>query len=118
MFTKNGKPVLMSGSPSVGLVENIVQVSTSLLDFDMNIEEAVHQPRFGSAWGAKVPGAFFVEGHMDKSVLDYLNKHDAKYQLQNPWNWSNGSFDGIYFDESGLAHACGDPRRSAQAFAL
>ncbi|NIB45079.1 hypothetical protein HBA55_36210 [Pseudomaricurvus alkylphenolicus] len=118
LFTKNGKPVLMSGSPSVGLVENIVQVSTSLLDFDMNIEEAVHQPRFGSAWGAKVPGAFFVEGHMDKSVLDYLNKHDAKYQLQNPWNWSNGSFDGIYFDESGLAHACGDPRRSAQAFAL
>jgi gamma-glutamyltranspeptidase/glutathione hydrolase len=118
LFTKNGKPVLISGSPSVGLVENIVQTSTNILDFGVNIQNAVHLPRFGSAWGAKETGAFVLESGMDKAVFNYLKKHNVKYQVQNPWNWANGSFDGIHFDETGLAMACGDPRRTAQAFAL
>jgi gamma-glutamyltranspeptidase / glutathione hydrolase len=118
LFMKNGKPVLVSGSPSVSLVENIVQTSTSILDFGMDIEQAVHQPRFGSAFGSKVAGAFHIESTMQPSVKDYLSKNKVKFQLLNPWTWSSGSFEGIYFDQSGLAHACGDPRRTAQAFAL
>ena len=39
MFTRDGRPVLASGSPSVSLTENIVQNSVNLLDFGLDLDD-------------------------------------------------------------------------------
>ena len=38
---KNKKPILASGSPSVGLLANIIQNTTNILDFGIPIDESV-----------------------------------------------------------------------------
>ncbi|TQV70524.1 gamma-glutamyltransferase [Exilibacterium tricleocarpae] len=117
MFFKNGKPVLASGSPSVSLTENIVQNSINILDFGLDIETSVHKARFG---GANIDNLkmLMVEADMGAKTLSYLRGKNAAIKSVNPWNWTHGSFDGIHIDAQGLASACGDPRRTAQAFAV
>lgn len=35
----------------------------------------------------------------------------------SPWNYLDGSFEGIYIDpDTGSRVACGDPRRTSQAY--
>ena len=116
IFAQNGKPVLASGSPSVSLTENIVQTSISVLDFGLDIETAVHKPRFG---GSSMNNfrALMVEKDMGQATVDHLRKAGAVIEVVNPWNWTHGSFEGIRI-ENGVASACGDPRRTAQAIAV
>ena len=33
-----------------------------------------------------------------------------RFDVINPWNWHQGSFEGIYIEpETGMMRACGDP---------
>src|SRR5690606_19899120 len=45
---RDGRPVIVSGSPSVSLVACVLQNLVNLMDFGMDIEASVHQPRFGA----------------------------------------------------------------------
>ena len=116
MFTRDGRPVLASGSPSVSLTENIVQNSVNLLDFGLDLETSVHKPRFGGS-SMSVPGALMLEADLDGEPASLLRETGATVEIVNPWNWLCGSFEGILIDEDG-AVACGDPRRTAQAVAV
>ena len=42
----------------------------------------------------------------------------ANVDIANPWNWHHGSFEGIHINDQGVAKACPDPRRTAQAIAV
>ena len=118
MFLKNGKCVIAGGSPSVSLQENMTQNAINLLDFGMSIEDAVHKPRFGGSSMSK-PGAIIMEPDMPAAIIKRLEKSGGKADIVNPWNWMNGSYDSIYTDpNTGIAHACGDPRRTAMAIAV
>jgi len=117
IFLKDGKPVLASGSPSVSLTENIVQNSINILDFGMDIETSVHKPRFGGANITNI-NALMIEPDMGEATLRHLKDNNFNIDVVNPWNWTHGSFDGISIDSKGVATACGDPRRTAQAFAV
>jgi len=118
MFLKGGKPVLASGSPSVSLTENIVQNSINILDFGMDIETSVHMPRFGGSSMHNFK-ALMLEVDMGTKTADHILANDGLLDIVNPWNWTHGSFDGIQLDPTtGIASACGDPRRTAQAFAV
>jgi gamma-glutamyltranspeptidase/glutathione hydrolase len=111
MVLKNGKPVLASGSPSVSLLQNIVQNTTNMLDFGIGIEESVHRPRFG--------GRSLIEVDLDEEVRKEAESRGLTFDVVNPWNWMHGSFEGIAIDPAtGTTTACGDPRRSAQALAV
>ncbi len=115
IFTRDGKPILASGSPSVSLTENIVQNSTNLLDFGLDLESSVHKPRFGGS-SMNVPGALIVEADLAGEPVGRLEDAGAAVEVVNPWNWLCGSFEGVLIEEDG-AVACGDPRRTAQAAA-
>uniref|UniRef100_UPI00356A6FC1 gamma-glutamyltransferase n=1 Tax=Litorivivens sp. TaxID=2020868 RepID=UPI00356A6FC1 len=117
MFLKNGKPVLAGGSPSVSLMENMVQNSTNILDFGLSIEEAVNKPRFGGSSMGKA-GAMLWEANMPEAAAATLRKTGLQLDVVNPWNWSHGSYDSIAFDSTGMAYGCGDPRRTAMALAV
>ncbi len=117
MFTLHGKPVLAGGSPSVSLMENMVQNSTNILDFGLSIEEAVNKPRFGGG-SLGMAGAMLWEADMPEKAAERIRATGVKLDVVNPWNWSHGSYDSIAIDGNGVAHACGDPRRTAMAMAV
>ncbi len=116
LFLKNGKPVLASTSPTVSAIDAVVQVSTNVIDFGMTIEQAVHQPRLGAEM--HLPGAFTVEADYPKKSLNFFQHKQLSFKIVPPWFHNIGSFEGIFFDKEGTAHACGDPRKTAQAFAV
>lgn len=117
MFLKDGKPVLASGSPSVSLTENIVQTSTAILDFGLDIETAVHKPRYGGALMTNL-SSLTVEHGMASGTADHARAAGAIIEEVSPWFWASGSFDGVAIAADGTASACGDPRRTAHAFAV
>ena len=117
IFAKNGKPVLASGSPSVSLTENIVQNSVNILDFGIDIETSVHKPRFGGSSPTNF-SYLLMEADMGQATIDYMRDAGANVDIANPWNWHHGSFEGIHINDQGVAKACPDPRRTAQAIAV
>jgi len=115
IIMKDGRPVLASGSPSVGLIANILQNTTNLLDFGLDIETSVHRPRFGGSSQA-LAGASYVEVDLDEKVRKDAAARGAKLHAVSPWHWINGAFEGIWVDQrSNTLTACGDPRRTSHA---
>jgi len=47
MVFEDRDPVLVSGSPSAGLLANVLQNTVNVLDFGLSIEDSVPRPRFG-----------------------------------------------------------------------
>jgi gamma-glutamyltranspeptidase/glutathione hydrolase len=115
---KGGKPILASGSPSVGLIANILQNTVNHLDFGMTLEASVHRPRYGGGSLAQ-PGANYLEVDLPESVRSAVTKRGLRFHLVSPWHFMNGSFEGIAIDPAtGTLTGCGDPRRNAQAEAV
>lgn len=111
------RPILASGSPSVSLLQNILQNTTNILDFGIPIAESVNRPRFGA--GSYInQGKIQIEADINPEVRDAAGKRGIQWEVVNPWNWLHGSFEGIYMAADGTASACGDPRRNAMALAV
>jgi gamma-glutamyltranspeptidase / glutathione hydrolase len=115
MFMKNGKPILAGGSPSVSLMENVLQTSINILDFGLPVEEAVHLPRFGGS-SIKDPSKKLIERGYNPDVIKNIEKLGVSFDLVRQWQWHMGSYEGVYIDPvTNLRSACGDPRRASQA---
>ena len=115
VFNRQGTPMLASGSPSVGLLANIVQNTTNIIDFGIPIAESVLRPRFGGR-SLDVPGSSMVEADVDADVIDSVRDRGHAIDVVNPWNWHHGAFEGIHVDpDTGVRSACGDPRRCSKA---
>lgn len=113
---KGGKPLLASGSPSASLVMCILQNVVNILDFKMPIEESVHRPRFGAIH--RPEGGNMIEADIDERLRQkMLDMGGVQLDPVSPWEWLDGSFEGIYIDpDTGARVACGDPRRTSQAY--
>jgi gamma-glutamyltranspeptidase/glutathione hydrolase len=122
IFDANDRPVLAAGSPSVGLIPNCVTNALNILDFGMDIETSVHQPRIGGpTYGADSlsPDAFSLEVDCGTPEIQAeVVKRGLKMDLVNPWNFHNGSYEGVHIDGKGVASACADPRRTGVAVAV
>ena len=111
---RGDRPVLASGSPSVSLLQNILQNSLNLLQFGAEVEESVHRPRFGGP-SLTVPGAVLIEADFPEAVREKVAERGINFDVVNPWNWHHGSFEGIHLGADGERRACGDPRRCSMA---
>ena len=118
VFLKNKKPFLVATSPSMSTIECMVQCCSNVLDFGMSIEQATHLPRFGGDIGTSIPGAFKVEVDMPESTFNFLRDKKVPFEKIHPWHPGHGVFEAIAIDDKDCAHACGDPRRVGQAFAV
>ena len=115
IFFKNKRPLLVSGSPSISLLPNIIQNTTNILDFGIPIEESVCRPRFGGR-SNMTPNTALIEVDINEKVRKGAEEKGLRFDIVNPWNMSLGSFEGIYIGpESGEMRACGDPRRCSKA---
>jgi gamma-glutamyltranspeptidase/glutathione hydrolase len=112
---KDKKPVLSSGSPSISLMQNVIQNTINIIDFGLSCEESVHKPRFGGS-SLSVPGATLIEADMKTEIIQGIQAKRIRLDVVNPWNWSHGSFEGIHIDPStGMITGCADPRRAGLA---
>lgn len=100
---KDGKPVLVTGSPGGSrIITAVLQVILNVVDHDMNIAEAVAAPRMHNQW---LPDDVRFENGFPPAVLDELRKRG--HTVITPL--SQTSANSIAVTKDGLAGAP-DPR--------
>ncbi|MEX2572922.1 MAG: gamma-glutamyltransferase [Balneolaceae bacterium] len=117
---KDGKPRVVVGSPgSYGILQSVPQVALNILEFDMQIQEAIDAPRF--RWkdehGSIPATEIIMETRIPEDVRRDLT--DMGFVLDTrvgDWSMSVGGVQGIIIDhETGWIEGGADPRRNGYA---
>lgn len=112
LVTKDGKPVLATGSPGGStIITTTLQVIINMIDFGMDVDDAVSLPRFHHQWKPDVvtyePYAFSPD---TKSILG-----DMGYRLSK-FGWGRGIGDANSISwKDGAMHGIKDPRNEGAA---
>lgn len=124
LIMKDGQPYAILGSPGGDdQVMRTMQTLINMIDFGMNIQQAIEAPRWSSrAFPASPfphtmhPGDMAVESRIPESTQKELISRGHKLRVAPPW--SLGSNAGIVVDMTTGALAAGaDPRVDAYAWA-
>ncbi len=116
-FHKEGKPVLVVGSPgSFGILQSVPQVAMNVIDFGMNIQDAISAPRF--RWkdelGSVPAKEVIMETRIPAEVIATLKS--MGYVLDTSlgdWSMTVGGVQGVTIDrKSGWLMGGADPRRN------
>lgn len=119
-FHKGGKPELIVGSPgSFGILQSVPQVAMNVIDFGMNIQDAISAPRF--RWkdelGSVPAKEIIMETRVGEEVLQKLRS--MGYILDTSlgdWSMTVGGAQGITIDhQTGWIMGGADPRRNGYA---
>jgi gamma-glutamyltranspeptidase/glutathione hydrolase len=124
LIMKDGQPYAILGSPGGDdQVMRTMQTLINMIDFGMNIQQAIEAPRWSSrAFPASPfphtmhPGDMSVEGRIPETTRQALIARGHKLHVAPAW--SLGSNAGIVLDVStGVLSAGADPRVDAYAWA-
>ena len=109
IISKNGRPVLITGSPGGRTIINTVfNVVLNVLEFGMNVREAVDAPRLDHEW---MPDTVHIErAGADQALLDALT---AMGHAGVTAGGAQGDANSIAVDASGTAWGAADTSRSA-----
>jgi gamma-glutamyltranspeptidase / glutathione hydrolase len=116
-FHKNGKPELIVGSPgSFGILQSVPQVALNVVEFGMNIQDAISAPRF--RWkdelGSVPAKELIIETRIPAETLQTLR--NMGYVLDTSlgeWSMTVGGAQGITIDHKTRWLMGGaDPRRN------
>jgi gamma-glutamyltranspeptidase/glutathione hydrolase len=103
---KDGKLLLVVGSPGGSrIITTVLQAILNVIDFDMNVREAVYAPRVHMQW---VPDELRVEPNgLARDVMDNLKAMGYKVEVRAPM----GDVNAIMVDpKTGVIYGSGDPR--------
>src|SRR6266571_3510639 len=123
LVMKDGRPYAVLGSPGGDdQVMRTMQTLINLIDFHMNIQQAIEAPRWSSrSFPASpfphtmVPGDISVEARIPEATRQALIARGHKLRISPPW--SLGSNAGIVIDPStGVLSSGADPRVEAYAW--
>jgi gamma-glutamyltranspeptidase / glutathione hydrolase len=124
LIMKDGQPYAILGSPGGDdQVMRTMQTLINMIDFGMNIQQAIEAPRWSSrAFPASPfphtmhPGDMSVEDRIPEPTRQALISRGHKLRIAPPW--SLGSNAGIIIDmNTGVLSAGADPRVDAYAWA-
>ena len=124
LVMKDGKPYAILGSPGGDdQVMRTMQTLINLVDFNMNIQQAIEAPRWSTrSFPASpfphtmYPGDMAVEARIPEATRQALIARGHKLRVTPPW--SLGSNAGIVIDPiTGILSAGADPRVEAYAWA-
>jgi len=124
LVMKDGQPYAILGSPGGDdQVMRTMQTLINMIDFGMNIQQAIEAPRWSSrSFPASpfphtmYPGDMAVEARIPEATRQALIGKGHKLRVTPPW--SLGSNGGIVIDPStGVLSAGADPRVDAYAWA-
>lgn len=79
---KDGKPVLVTGSPGGSrIITSVLQMVLNVVDFNMNLAEATAAPRIHHQW---LPDVVYVERGLGADTLELLEARGHKVEV-TPW---------------------------------
>ncbi len=109
IVTKNGKVFLVTGSPGGSTIPTtVLQVITNVIDYDMNIAEAVNAPRIHYQG---LPNFVLTEPYSLNST-DFQNLWSMGYKVAPFFTW--GAAESIFVDtKTGLLYGANDSRKAA-----
>ena len=98
IILKDGKPVLAVGSPGgPTIINTVLEVIVNMLDFNMNVQDAVNWPRFHHQW---LPDELRVEAGFSPDTVALLEKRGytvrrvAAQGEAAAIHWNNGWLEG------------------------
>ena len=113
MALQDGKPVLAFGTMGgEGQPQTQAALLTRILDFGMNVQEAIEAPRwlFGRTWGQE-SRTLKLEGRIPDGVADELLNRGHAVEMMQDWAQTMGHAQAIWIDhEQGMLHGGADPR--------
>lgn len=113
---KDGKPVMTIGAPgSQRIISGIAQVISNVIDFDMDIQEAISSPRIhaGSDWVTS-DETIMIETRIDKSVIDGLKALGHPVLESGDW-MDYPCVQAVMMLPDGTLRGGADPRRDGKA---
>jgi gamma-glutamyltranspeptidase / glutathione hydrolase len=109
ILLKNGKPFMVTGSPGGStIITSVLQSILNVVDFRMNMQQAVNAPRFHHQW---LPDDVVVEaGYLTPQSQAKLEAMGYSFRENAPW----GALDSILIDpKTGQRQGANDGRRTA-----
>jgi gamma-glutamyltranspeptidase len=113
MILKDGRPYIVLGTPGAdGQTQTNIQLITSMLEFEANVQEAVEAPR----WRSNPDGTLQLEGRFAPETIAELQAKGHRVELLPDWHGIMGSAQAIVIDsDHGILMGGADPRRQAYA---
>lgn len=104
---KDNIPVLITGSPGGSrIITTVLHQIINVIDFDLNISEAAHRPRFHHQW---MPDRLLLEGGFSPDTIRLLQTMGHNVQPSR----ASGSVQSVGIDPSSKTFiGASDPRRS------
>jgi gamma-glutamyltranspeptidase/glutathione hydrolase len=121
---KDGQPFMITGSPGGDdQVMVTLQTLVNVIDFGMNIQQAIEAPRWSTHSfpsspfpHTMVPGAMAVEDRIPETTQRELIARGHKLRVAPPWSLASSA--AITIDpKTGVLSAGADPRVEAYAWA-
>jgi gamma-glutamyltranspeptidase/glutathione hydrolase len=111
ILVKGGKPVMVTGSPGgPRIITTTLLTVLNVIDFGMNVQEAVAAPRFHHQW---IPDKLFLEPEYPRDVVEALEARGHTVDVSGR-RWS--SAQSIVIDpDTGLMTGGSDPRADGEA---
>jgi gamma-glutamyltranspeptidase/glutathione hydrolase len=112
---QGGRFALSIGTPgSYGILQTQAQMLVNVLDFELNVQEAIEAPRVRVYRDRLVD----AEGRVSPEVRAGLERRGHQVNAIDDWSWIVGGGQGIARDpETGALMAGADPRRDGYALA-
>lgn len=101
---KDGKPVLVTGSPGGSrIITTVLQVLVNVIDHKMNVADAVSAPRFHHQWQ---PDILFLEPGFSPDTIELLKQKQHMVKVVS----TMGSAQSIAIHD-GVSYGAADPRK-------
>jgi gamma-glutamyltranspeptidase/glutathione hydrolase len=109
--TRNGKPFLVLGAPGgPRIITAVLQTFLNVVDFGMNIQDAVNAPRFHHQW---MPDTLYLEKEIAPGVAADLQK--LGHRIEYSPGVVLARVEAILIDEKGRKEGAADRRFSGKA---
>ncbi len=110
LILRDGEPYMVLGSPGgPRIITAVLQTILNVVDFKMDIQDAVSSPRIHHQW---VPDVLFVEAEHPRDVLENLVAKGHNIRIGGV----GATVEAIYIDrERGLLFGGADPRSQGKA---
>ncbi|MCZ6634392.1 MAG: gamma-glutamyltransferase family protein [bacterium] len=118
---KNGRPFMTLGTPGGdSQTQSSLQVFSNIVDFGLNVQEAVAAPRFcsysfpQSPWPHRIaPNRLVLEGRISSEAANGLRDRGHDVEVTGPWGITNGFVPILVDMDSGVYQGGADPRRES-----
>jgi gamma-glutamyltranspeptidase/glutathione hydrolase len=125
LVMKDGKPFLALSTPGGdNQDQSMVQVLLNIIEFGMNVQEAVEAPRFQTLHFVSSfddhkfnPGVLNVEERAGQETMDQLKARGHKVERHAAWANPSAPTVVLFRTDSGVIEGGADPRRGRYAVA-